>query len=333
MSVRACIARTSLSPRNWTFFLSPFSEHLFFPSVSISFPAQVYADFEQEDIDMACPGVTFVFGLVDYLILAVPLCIALGTFIYKVTRKGGGEGRSAASWAACDLAMKSIGFRGLCGAGCHCASRQAPFSLAGRALSLPPPLCPTQMVATNANIDFADSSEAMTSALLIIAPLVAFVGVLLRLGARRAFYQSQLSTTLAHKTLASNETTLSFIVNSSGQQEAMEAILAYFFAWRGQEAPAYIALKDLDVDVEVRVKGLSDRGCWPSPSQDGHGVGFAAPLGEGAKREPPSLSHIRALLIIWGTRAGSKFPRGPGPPGAESHCLIFFCMGSIPISS
>ena len=75
-----------------------------------------------------------------------------------------------------------------------------------------------KMVNSGGAIDFANQNEAITSVLLVIAPIVGFCGAILRLYARLAYYQSMLSMTLLRKNMTSNEGTISYLIHSAGKQ-------------------------------------------------------------------------------------------------------------------
>ena len=75
-----------------------------------------------------------------------------------------------------------------------------------------------KMVNSGGAIDFSNQNEAITSILLVIAPIIGFCGAILRLYARLAYYQSMLSMTLLRKNMTSNEGTISYLIHSAGKQ-------------------------------------------------------------------------------------------------------------------
>ncbi|GBF98601.1 hypothetical protein Rsub_11326 [Raphidocelis subcapitata] len=191
--------------------------------------------------------------------------------------------------------------------------------------------------AARGTLNFDTLSNIFTSCMLVILPAVWAVRAYLAVSARQRDYAAHLNRVYLLHAVDNNGGVLSQILQEAREQEDDEVLLAYFFAWKGQQQPRPIEQRELDAAVESWVNRLVAGGAQRGPSASalaGSGNGQRA-QGRGAK--PPATPHQRvfvdfqvrdaldslaAMGLVREPRHGGHAIKSAAEPGAPSPLAV-----------
>jgi len=117
-------------------------------------------------------------------------------------------------------------------------------------------ICSAVWKAADGTLDFDTMSHAMTSAGLVILPLVYAARAYIGFRNKQNAYQANLLKKLSLQTVANNSGALTSILDEVADQETMDAFLAYAFLWKGRHAPQDMARSQLTREIEGFVNQL-----------------------------------------------------------------------------
>lgn len=98
--------------------------------------------------------------------------------------------------------------------------------------------------------DFSTHIHIITSVVLIAVPLTWAVKAYQKFKQKQDAYHAHLTQLLLLHNLANNSGVLSTLLDEAGDQEDNEALLAYYFLWRGEDEPAPMSQPALDKQIE-----------------------------------------------------------------------------------
>ncbi|KAK9816721.1 hypothetical protein WJX72_004220 [[Myrmecia] bisecta] len=103
---------------------------------------------------------------------------------------------------------------------------------------------------------FNSAAAALTSLILIIMPLTYAYKAYEAVAAKQAAYRAHLNKVLLLHNLNNNKGVMTQLVDEASEQEDNEALLAYFFLWRGSAQPATQTIEALDASIEEYLKAV-----------------------------------------------------------------------------
>lgn len=99
-------------------------------------------------------------------------------------------------------------------------------------------------------LNFSNKANTLTSLGLVGMPLTWAVKAYFKIKEKETTYHAHLTQLLSLHNLANNSGVLSTLLDEATDQESNEALLAFFFLWRGQSTPKPIPKAKLDKDIE-----------------------------------------------------------------------------------
>ncbi|GMH42595.1 hypothetical protein BSKO_10514 [Bryopsis sp. KO-2023] len=99
-------------------------------------------------------------------------------------------------------------------------------------------------------LNFSTTTNILTSLGLVAVPFSWGLKAYFKIKEKESTYHAHLTQLLSLHNLANNSGVLSLLLDEAVDQENNEALLAYFFLWRGQPDTAPIKQRSLDKDIE-----------------------------------------------------------------------------------
>lgn len=99
-------------------------------------------------------------------------------------------------------------------------------------------------------LNFSSSRNILTSLGLVGMPLMWAIKGFFKIKQKESSYHAHLTQLLSVHNMSNNSGVLSALLDEATEQENNEALLAYFFLWRGHEATKPVKKLTLDKDIE-----------------------------------------------------------------------------------
>ncbi|KXZ53848.1 hypothetical protein GPECTOR_6g766 [Gonium pectorale] len=116
--------------------------------------------------------------------------------------------------------------------------------------------------AIQGTISFSNLTDALLSIVLIVMPLSWGVRAYMAIKEKQRLHQARLNALMLLHNLNNNAGVVSQLLEEAQEQEDNEAMLAYFFLWRGAPSPQPVRKLDLDRAVEAYLqRKLDESGC------------------------------------------------------------------------
>lgn len=108
--------------------------------------------------------------------------------------------------------------------------------------------------AATGTLDFTHLTNAITSVVLVILPLVYTVRAYWGFRQKQDNYTAKLTNVLFLQTLAANSGAITFLLEEVADQETIDALLAYTFLWKGAQEPQPMDRESLHHEVKEFLK-------------------------------------------------------------------------------
>mmetsp|Transcript_37753 Transcript_37753/g.84162 ORF Transcript_37753/g.84162 Transcript_37753/m.84162 type:complete len:687 (+) Transcript_37753:200-2260(+) len=113
--------------------------------------------------------------------------------------------------------------------------------------------------AVTGTLVFDTMTAILTSVVLILMPLYGAFRGYMSIKEKMQDLQDHLNTLFILHNISNNTSVISQVLGEAAEQEDKEAMLAYFFLWKGQKSPSAISKDVLDVEVEAYLQKLIER--------------------------------------------------------------------------